>query len=65
MTSNKHLPNGEDKIIFFDKNSKKIIDYIKFENSFTISENNLSLIEIPESRQKKRIQIIIMCLHKI
>ena len=51
LTSNKILSNGEDKLIIYNINTKKKI--IDIENySFALSQNNLSLINIPESFEK-------------
>jgi hypothetical protein len=51
LTSNKVLTKGEDKLIIYNINTKKKI--IDIENySFALSQNNLSLINIPESFEK-------------
>ena len=51
LTSNKILPKGKDKLIIYNINTKKKI--IDIENySFALSQNNLSLINIPESFEK-------------
>ena len=52
LTSNKSSPKGEDKIIFYNNNSKKIFKDIK-EYSFTKSQNNLTLISIENESNKK------------
>ena len=51
LTSNKILPKGKDKLIIYNINTKKKIIDIK-NYSFTLSQNNLSLINIPESFEK-------------
>ena len=43
-TSNSILPNGSDQLIFYNFNTKKISKTIK-NNSFSISQNGLSLME--------------------
>ena len=51
LTSNKILSKGEDKLVIYNINTKKKI--IDIENySFALSQNNLSLINIPESFEK-------------
>ena len=50
ITSNSVLSKGENKLIIFNSNSKKFLDNKKFEvvnYSFNLSENNCSLMKIP------------------
>ena len=49
ITSNRLLSKGENKLIFFNSVSKTFINEIEVKNySFTISENNCSLMSIPK-----------------
>ena len=52
LTSNKESPNGEDKICFYNNNSKKIYKDIKG-YSFTKSQNSLALISENKEDNKK------------
>ena len=49
-TSNSILPNGSDQLIFYNFNTKKISKTIK-NNSFSISQNGLSLMELNENKK--------------
>ena len=58
LISNKTLSNGEDKLIFYNYYSKRIIKY--FENySFTLSQNNLTLMPKIDTTNK-----ILLCACK-
>ena len=60
LTSNKCLLNGEDKIIFYNCNTKKIEnDIIKEEYSFTISKNNLTIIDVSKYYNQKECKILL------
>ena len=50
LTSNIILANGEDKLIFYNNNTKKISKIIK-NYSFIISQNGLSLMELNEKNK--------------
>ena len=45
LTSNKYLLNGEDKILFFNNNSRHVVKSIE-NYSFSLSQNNLVLMSI-------------------
>ena len=54
ITSNRFLKNGENKLIFFNSKSQKFLKDFEIENySFTLSENNCSLMEIPNNKNIK------------
>ena len=54
ITSNRVLPKGENKIIFFNSNSKKFMDEVTVKNySFNLSENNCALMKIPKHENYK------------
>jgi len=54
MTSNRIRTNGENKLIFFDSKSQQILKEIEIENfSFTLSENNCSIMRIPDHENSK------------
>ena len=50
LTSNSVLANGEDKLIFYNNNTKKISKTIQ-NYSFTISQNGLCLMELNEKNK--------------
>jgi len=48
LTSNSILSNGENKLIFFNSKAQKFLEEIEINNySFTLSENNCSIMKIP------------------
>ena len=54
ITSNHILSNGENKLIFYSSNSQKFLKEIEIKDfSFTISENNCSIMGIPEHENSK------------
>ena len=54
ITSNRKIPNGENKLVFFSSKSQKLLKDFEIENySFTISENNCSIMKIPNYENKK------------
>ena len=54
ITSNRVLPNGENKLVFFSSYSKKILKEFEIEKfSFTLSENNSSIMNIPKLENSK------------
>lgn len=54
ITSNSYIPKGENKLVFFNTNSKNISKENEFENySFTTSENNCSIMKIPKYENSK------------
>ena len=55
LISNKILPNGDDKLTFFDNNLKKLTDSIE-DYSFVLSQNGIGLIhkEILEEKTNKK-----------
>ena len=64
LTSNGVLSNGEDKLIFYNIDLKKIIFEIDG-YSFTLSQNNLSLINIMTKYKKiESAKIILLCACK-
>ena len=54
LTSNKNEENGEDKIIFFNYYSKRIVTSIE-NYSFTLSQNNLDMIPREENDKSNKI----------
>ena len=62
FTSNRILLNGEDKIIFYNSNTKKIIQIEEF--SFILSRNNLSIIPIPDKYNKTKKDKLLFCACK-
>ena len=51
FTSNRILSNGENKLIFFNSKTKKFLEEIEISNySFTLSENNCSIMKIPNNK---------------
>ena len=64
LTSNRILSNGENKLIFYNINLKKIIFEI-VGYSFTLSQNNLSLINIMSNDNNiERAKIVLLCACK-
>ena len=58
ITSNRILPNGENKLRFFDGSTKNFLDKIEVGNySFTLSENNCALMGIPK-REKEKLLLV-------
>ena len=54
ITSNYILSNGENKLIFYSSNSQKFLKEIEINDfSFTLSENNCSIMGIPEHENSK------------
>ena len=65
FTSNRLLPNGEDQIIFYNMNTRKInIKQTIKGFSFTLSRNNLTLMDIPGEFDKTGNNIILLCACK-
>ena len=54
LTSNSVIPGGNDKLIFYNVNTKKLTEGIK-DYSFTISEHNLALIPRKEIKSGNKI----------
>ena len=63
FTSNKTLPNGEDQMIFYNINSRKIDKNI-IRGSFILSRNNLALMDIPKEFDKSGNNKILLCACK-
>ena len=55
LTSNKHLTNGEDAIIFYNYYGKRIVKTIE-NYSFTLSQNNLALMPKEGIKPSKKIE---------
>ena len=55
FTSYKTLLNGNEKIVFFNCNSKKIIEEIEDDYEFIKSPNNMTLIKREEVKEKTKI----------
>ena len=54
ITSNSKMPNGENKLIFFSSKSQTLLEKFKIDNySFIISENNCSIMKIPNHENSK------------
>ena len=58
ITSNSVLPKGENKIIFFNSNSKRFMNELEVKDysknySFNLSENNCALMKIPKHGNSK------------
>ena len=58
ITSNRVLPKGENKIIFFSSNSKRFMNELEVKDysknySFNLSENNCALMKIPKHGNSK------------
>ena len=65
FTSNSFLLNGEDKLIFYNINSRKIIKKDNIKGfSFTLSRNNLIIIDIPKIYDNKGNNKILLCACK-
>ena len=58
LTSNRFISNGENKLIFYNTNSKKVSNEIEG-HSFIMSPNGLSLITRKEQSKKKNIGILL------
>ena len=61
LTSNKCLKNGQDKISFYNNKTKKLNDDILIQDnySFTISKNNLTLVDISEKYDKREYKLLL------
>ena len=62
FTSNSFLPNGEDQLIFYNLNSRKINKKDNIKGfSFTLSRNNLTILDIPKIYDNKGNNKILLC----
>ena len=54
ITSNRILPNGENKLVFFSSKSRKLLKEFEIEKfSFTLSDINCSIMNIPKHENSK------------
>ena len=65
FTSNSFLPNGEDQLLFYNLNSRKINKKDNIKGfSFTLSRNNLTILDIPKIYDNKGNNKILLCACK-
>ena len=65
FTSNRFLRNGEDQLIFYNVNTRKVNEKQNIKGfSFTLSRNNLTLLDIPREFDKGGNNKILLCACK-